>query len=934
MSYNVEFGVPGPQGPPGDGGALGPVGPTGATGPAGTVAPGSASTFLGSFDAFANLVIQYPANQIPGGTFPLAYTIDEGFALWNGIAWSDISADMAVSILSPDGSLAVLGSPGSSFTITVAGAYAGSLNILPGIYTSSSLPLASGNANRYASTSDVGAVYSNGTNWQQLFNPTQATLAISSSSPLTPAAVGTAYSNTITATAGVAPYTALLVSSFGSTNVWSVSSSGVLSGTPTIATTDILSIQFTDSSGAQTQKLFNLTSVGTLTPAATPTFSPVSGSYSGTQTVTISCATGGATIYYTINGATPSTSSPVYSSAITVSSTTTIKAIATAAGHTQSATGSATYTITVSASTGVKWNPTVFAQTVNVNSSISGEASEIGILQASFVQYPALAGLSSYVVSGTANSYGLKPGTAINPANAVVGGYSMWRFWCDIEGNMDDYSSVQTSIIPTFQNLQYAIPGALLAISIGCYQNYGSTFNANAGNGCVPNYILASSATYGNPPIGGNGAGWGLSGYNSSNGTYGFVFAALWNANTMSRWNKAFIGVANQSVPNMTIAGVAYNGFTIGTHPLIELMLDITPDDSSIAGTPVTNTDYNPTTFNNNWYARPAQLEAGLPNIGMALMPGFGFGPNGGVQQIKVAAMNAGRMSMSTTDTKAYNSAALPDLSDGLDAFIGNTFCVMTQGQQNISFTPTIGPFTVGQIVQFQATIGQLVPNTNYYVVAAGSNTFQVSTTSGGSPLTLSNGGSTWTTTGGSLDNRGLMPSAPTLQALDFSHNVSANPSLGLPGYTANTVALAKLIIGFAYNAYRSDHFLISMASSSTYNPNTDWAGSTGFIAQALLAMGGIPSFNRLLPLSYMYQMTGLVSTAKTTTTVSLAWPAIPGITSYFIYRGGVQVGTVSSGTSFTDTGLTTGTLYSYTIAMDNTNGTGPQSAALSVTTN
>jgi len=153
-----------------------------------------------------------------------------------------------------------------------------------------------------------------------------------------------------------------------------------------------------------------------------------------------------------------------------------------------------------------------------------------------------------------------------------------------------------------------------------------------------------------------------------------------------------------------------------------------------------------------------------------------------------------------------------------------------------------------------QATIGQLVPNTNYYVVAAGSNTFQVSTTSGGSPLTLSNGGSTWTTTGGSLDNRGLMPSAPTLQALDFSHNVSANPSLGLPGYTANTVALAKLIIGFAYNAYRSDQMCIRDRGAQTVGYSN---GSVQLSVPATSSISG----------------TGLLSVSVNGSTISLGVP-------------------------------------------------------------
>jgi N-acetylneuraminic acid mutarotase len=80
-------------------------------------------------------------------------------------------------------------------------------------------------------------------------------------------------------------------------------------------------------------------------PAATPTFSVPPGSYASPVTVTLADATTGATIYYTTNGTTPTTSSTVYSGPITVSSSETLEAIAIASGYAQSAVASAAYTI-------------------------------------------------------------------------------------------------------------------------------------------------------------------------------------------------------------------------------------------------------------------------------------------------------------------------------------------------------------------------------------------------------------------------------------------------------------------------------------------------------------------------------------------------------------------------------------------------------------
>jgi hypothetical protein len=81
--------------------------------------------------------------------------------------------------------------------------------------------------------------------------------------------------------------------------------------------------------------------------AATPTFDPPGGTYLLPQSVSISDASPGVTIYYTTDGSTPTTSSAQYSGPILVLTSTTIKAIAVAPGWSQSAVATAVYTLLV-----------------------------------------------------------------------------------------------------------------------------------------------------------------------------------------------------------------------------------------------------------------------------------------------------------------------------------------------------------------------------------------------------------------------------------------------------------------------------------------------------------------------------------------------------------------------------------------------------------
>jgi hypothetical protein len=86
----------------------------------------------------------------------------------------------------------------------------------------------------------------------------------------------------------------------------------------------------------------------TATPTVSnPVFSPGGGTYSSAQSVTISTSTSGATIRYTTDGSNPSTTAgTIYSGAISVPTTRTLKAIAYMSGSTNSAVVTANYTIT------------------------------------------------------------------------------------------------------------------------------------------------------------------------------------------------------------------------------------------------------------------------------------------------------------------------------------------------------------------------------------------------------------------------------------------------------------------------------------------------------------------------------------------------------------------------------------------------------------
>lgn len=128
------------------------------------------------------------------------------------------------------------------------------------------------------------------------------------------------------------------------TDVATIDASGVV--TIIGAGTTTISAIFEGSSNYAPQTVtYTLTVTDDRETVATPTFNPASGVVDANTTVAISTQTSGATIHYTTDGSNPTTSSPVYSAPIVITSATTINAIAIKENYKDSEAASATYTV-------------------------------------------------------------------------------------------------------------------------------------------------------------------------------------------------------------------------------------------------------------------------------------------------------------------------------------------------------------------------------------------------------------------------------------------------------------------------------------------------------------------------------------------------------------------------------------------------------------
>ena len=160
--------------------------------------------------------------------------------------------------------------------------------------------------------------------------------------------------------------------------------------------------------GSKQDVAFNYTQSegGSGTPyvnVAQPVFSVEAGTYSEAFSVTMSCATSGAAIYYTTDGTDPSAQSTRYTAAVTISQTTTLKAVAVKDGNTSSVT---TATYVVGSSQGpapedgtIVLNNTFFGTNHNGSVNVSNTTDFVGTQNGVTVVYSLGTGSNRYINS-------------------------------------------------------------------------------------------------------------------------------------------------------------------------------------------------------------------------------------------------------------------------------------------------------------------------------------------------------------------------------------------------------------------------------------------------------------------------------------------------------------------------------------------------------
>ncbi|MFZ2281454.1 MAG: putative Ig domain-containing protein, partial [Prosthecobacter sp.] len=362
---------------------------------------------------------------------------------------------------------------------------------------------------------------------------------------LTTATVGTSYSQTITASGGTGPYTFTLAS--GTLPTWaSLTSAGVLSGTPNSTTTAIFTLRVTDANSCTSTLAYTLTPVCptiSITPAALPA-GTVGTAYSQTL-----AASGGIAPYstWTVTGGALPAGLTLNASTGVISGT-----------PTASASPATTITFRVNDANGCQGTRAVTLQICPVI-SLSPTTPATGTVGVSYSQtVTASGGSSAYtyaVVSGT-----LPAGLSLNTSTGVVSGTPSSQTSGNVTIRATDANGCQGTQAMTFAMGCPAITISTTMLPLGTVGSaYSQTLAATGGSG---NYTW--SVTSGTLPAGLTLSSGGVLSGTPTTGNAGGVsvtIAATDSVNTCAG-TKTF---TLQVCPVVTLSPATLTAPTVGT---------------------------------------------------------------------------------------------------------------------------------------------------------------------------------------------------------------------------------------------------------------------------------------------------------------------------------------------------------------------------------
>ncbi len=167
----------------------------------------------------------------------------------------------------------------------------------------------------------------------------------------------------------------------------------------------------------QSARFVTASSAVTTPAAATPVLAPAAGSYLNSVTVTITDATAGASVYYTVDGSTPTTASTLYAGPFALTASATVNAIAVVAGSLNSGVATAAYTVTVSPPTQLAFvvQPTNAATSTAIAPAVQVAVEDVNGNTVTTSSAPVTVALSSNPGNGT-----LLGTTTVNAVNGVA----------------------------------------------------------------------------------------------------------------------------------------------------------------------------------------------------------------------------------------------------------------------------------------------------------------------------------------------------------------------------------------------------------------------------------------------------------------------------------------------------------------------------------